>query len=1395
MAMGQILFSVKIGDAEHFTYTWMNFVVVRSSSPYNGIIGRLGVRKIQAVPSTAHEMLKFLVPRGIPTLQNSRIIPLECMMVFGPEAHHFDVIHSTEERIKVAIHPEYPERNFDIFAWKPMDITGVSRHIVKHRLNVREGCSPVRQKKRSQAPERNKAIQEEVEKLVDAGIMKEVHNCKIPCSFKNSNTQQTPSSNTISFYHRSIKQVIFYHTQFAMTTLADKAILSGADNRPPMLEKDMYDSWKSRMKLYMMNRQHERMIIESVENGPFIWPSIEENGVTRPKKYSDLSAMEEIQVDCDVKAINIILQGLPPEKGDDPIDSINHMMSFLTAVVTSRYPTTNNQLRNSSNPRQQATINNERVTLQPIHGRHTSFAAGSSRTYTSRTSGNNSGKQRTVICYNRKREGHMSKQCTNQRGNGMIANDLDAYDSYCDEINTTKVALMKNLSHYGSDDLVEVHSHDNVNHSLINQTVQAMPFSEHSNIMNQSETEITSDSDIILYSQYINLDNKSVNETLTAELKRYKDQVRILKEGQNVDLKSKDKVSDSCAQSVEIDFLKQTLSEHLKEKESLMQTVTLLKNDFQKEEARNIDREIALERQIKELNNIVFKRNQSAQTVHMLMKPQFFYDHTTKQALGFQNSFYLKKAQQLELKLYDGNVIEKTNAIVIRDSEETMLAEESRSKMILKQKDPMMSEKKVNTTPVDYANSVNSPEPTPSTRPTKVEVPKKLPKVSMANTSLKKLKYHLASFDVVVKERTTATAITEGTWGFKHTKACFRDEIIPFVKELKDLFKSFDQFLVDELSDSQEKDMVIKKLKERIKSLSGNMKEDKIKKELEEIETIIIELDHRVTKLIAENEHLKQTYKQLYDSIKSSRIRSKGQSLKDNLRKLKGKDVVDEAVISHPIDPEMLNVDVAILAPKLRNNMTVHSDYLKHTQEETATLKKIVKQERSLNSLNTSLDYDCKYTKRIQELLITIRQTCPCINNLGNKLMAVTPMNKTKRVRFTKPVTYSGNTNIKTASSSNVVSNKPMLSSTGINLSTSASGSQPSGNTNKDKIQQTPSRTKKNKIEAHPRTVRSSLRNKNCVVEPKDTASVQNSKLNVNSDLQCVTCNGCLFSDNHNSCVLDFINNVNAHVKSKSIKKTLKRKVWKPRRKVFTNIGYIWRPTGQTFTIVENACPLTRITTPAEVPLRKPITLESNTPKPAHMTGDHSQLTNFVDKFLGTVKFGNDHVAKIMGYGDYQIGNVTISRAYFVDGLGHNLFFVRQFCDSDLEVAFRQHTCFIRNLNGVDLLFGSRGNNLYTLSLGDMIASSSICLLSKSSKTKSWLWHRRLSHLNFGALNHLARQGLVRGLPKLKFKKDHLCSACAMGKSKKKSHKPKSEDTTHEEQNHMIENTCKKAML
>ncbi|GKA94576.1 retrovirus-related pol polyprotein from transposon TNT 1-94 [Tanacetum coccineum] len=486
-------------------------------------------------------------------------------------------------------------------------------------------------------------------------------------------------------------------------------------------------------------------------------------------------------------------------------------------------------------------------------------------------------------------------------------------------------------------------------------------------------------------------------------------------------------------------------------------------------------------------------------------------------------------------------------------------------------------------------------------------------------------------------------------------------------------------------------------------------------------------------------------------------------ALNDDLKKPKGKAVVDNDVMKHTIDPEMLNIDVEPITPKLLNKKTAHYAYIKHTQEE------------------------------VTELLTHISKTCPSVNNTDGKLVAMTPKNKEKRARFTKPVTSSGYTITKTASTSNL----------------------------KDKNRQTPSSTQKNKVESHPRKVESSLKNKDCVVKPKGTAFMQHSKLNANFELKYVKCNGCLLSDNHDLYVLDIINNVNARNKSKSVKQSSKRKVWKSTGKVFINIGYIWRPTGRTFTIVGNACPLTRITTTTEVALKKPTALENETPKPVitlvysrkhrksktnvpvskskvlksvsankkepsqswgSIVSDvpSSSLDDCMSSKLFSVKFGNDHVAKILRYGDYQIGNVTISRFYYVEGLGHNLLSVGQFCDSNLKVAFRQHTCFTRNLEGVDLLIGSRGNNLYTMSLGDMMTSSSICLLSKASKIKSWIWHRRLSHLNFGAINHLARHGIVRCLPKLKFKKDHLCSACTIGKSKQKPHKPKSEDTNQE---------------
>ncbi|GJS65222.1 retrovirus-related pol polyprotein from transposon TNT 1-94 [Tanacetum coccineum] len=170
-----------------------------------------------------------------------------------------------------------------------------------------------------------------------------------------------------------------------------------------------------------------------------------------------------------------------------------------------------------------------------------------------------------------------------------------------------------------------------------------------------------------------------------------------------------------------------------------------------------------------------------------------------------------------------------------------------------------------------------------------------------------------------------------------------------------------------------------------------------------------------------------------------------------------------------------------------------------------------------------------------------------------------------------------------------------------------------------------------------------------------------------------------------------------------------------------------------------------------------------------HMTGNLQLLRKFVEKFMGTVRFRNDHFAAITGYGYYVIGNLTICHVYYVEGLRHNLFSVEEFCDGDLKVAFRSNTCYVWNLEGDDLLTGYGDSNLYTISISKMVASSPVCLMSRATSTKSWLWHRRLSHSNFDTINQLMSKDLVDGLLKFKYNKDHLCSTCEQGKSKKAS--------------------------
>nr|GEW69302.1 retrovirus-related Pol polyprotein from transposon TNT 1-94 [Tanacetum cinerariifolium] len=205
----------------------------------------------------------------------------------------------------------------------------------------------------------------------------------------------------------------------------------------------------------------------------------------------------------------------------------------------------------------------------------------------------------------------------------------------------------------------------------------------------------------------------------------------------------------------------------------------------------------------------------------------------------------------------------------------------------------------------------------------------------------------------------------------------------------------------------------------------------------------------------------------------------------------------------------------------------------------------------------------------------------------------------------------------------------------------------------------------------------------------------------------------------------------------------------------YTPLGYKWKPKFRQENINQNV---------VEIVL---FIVDFGCSK--HMTGNLKLLINFLEKFLGTVKFGNDQIAPILGYGDLVQGAITIKRVYYVEGLDHNLFFVGQFCDAELDVAFRKSTCFIHDLNGNDLITGSSGTNLYSITLQDTNSPNLICLMAKATSSQAWLWHRRLSHLNFNTINLLSNNDIVVGLPKLKFVKDHLCSSCELGKAKQKS--------------------------
>nr|GEV71614.1 retrovirus-related Pol polyprotein from transposon TNT 1-94 [Tanacetum cinerariifolium] len=352
-------------------------------------------------------------------------------------------------------------------------------------------------------------------------------------------------------------------------------------------------------------------------------------------------------------------------------------------------------------------------------------------------------------------------------------------------------------------------------------------------------------------------------------------------------------------------------------------------------------------------------------------------------------------------------------------------------------------------------------------------------------------------------------------------------------------------------------------------------------------------------------------------------------------------------------------------------------------------------------------------------------------------------------------------------------------------------------------------KVKKTQVEVHPRIPSVSNKMKS-VTACKD--SLNSRTLNANA--VCATCNKCLIDSYHFTCVTKMLNDVHARTKKPSVvpistrkpKSQANKSMATPNKKKVTSKSTNQKPHCYFRVLYENTNKAWKWWIERQSPSGYkwvPKTKKQWVPKAKmqwvpkakndqvhkrivqlilfivdygctkHMTGNLKLLCNFVDKFLGTVRFGNDQFTPILGYGDLVQGNVTINRVYYVEGLNHNLFSVGQFCDANLEVAFRKSTCFVSDIQGNDLLIGNRGSDLYTISLQESTSSTPLCLMAKATPTQAWLWHRRLSHLNFDYINLLLKKDIVIDLSNLKYVKDQLYSSCELSKAKRSSFKSK----------------------
>ncbi|GJR96552.1 retrovirus-related pol polyprotein from transposon TNT 1-94 [Tanacetum coccineum] len=964
-------------------------------------------------------------------------------------------------------------------------------------------------------------------------------------------------------------------------------------------------------------------------------------------------------------------------------------------------------------------------------------------------------------------------------------NHEDAYDSDVDEGPNAAVAFMANLSSTSAtnNQVNEVHSNDNqIFDNVDYQLNQEMHQGEH--LDSDAETEI--DDNTIPYHQYL-LDIEAQNvptevsadtsdkvsmiailtdlqtqldghakvnqekcleiETLKNELLQCKQEICRL-DTHKVKLDLENKVRQEQALVIqrnkrnaelvqENDLLKSTLSGKEKsiaflqsEKEKILSEKKDLADSY-------LDEIVCLKNANKVARDMLQRFNMPTQTIPMLSKkPKAATADLHKDLLGTRNpglGYIAKRAQPV---LYDADTLlhPAHHPVRIWDSEDVLVHQVVSMKK--------MSEKPGHVRPANgFYDKLNAMMFVPqkelsgdqvywlsakeiasqASKPTTPATPfvHKSRPPSQVLASLQKVNAVFHQFEGIIKERTTQKPDYVSEWCYDYAKQFVEQQLVPF----------YDHF------------------KKHIQAAN-----DTFFKEVKEFEQIFDELEAEYEQCVLDNKNL---------TIEKKNLLIKNDCL---IAECLEKDICSIVLSSDIVVPPSSNC----LCEDLRSACDrEHTKVLELEAEVLKQQKMVIESEKRNSHLQkTHIDLQLKFQNykqcidtssasnaifEINKLRKQLQGKDDTIRNLDAQINIMKVLNvgstegscdqqalETDRIQLKDTIT-----------SLRIQLDGLKVENVSLNLShpqarfNSNCGSKPPGNKKNNRISQTPSRNKKNKVEAQPRKV-----NKvNRVVKPVCNVDVKHLLSKANSEIPCATCNKSMFDGVHDKCLLDLVQNENK--RTKSAKKHKKQNLWKPTGHVFTEVVQI------VLWYLDSGC------------LK-------------HMTGNRSQLMNYVSKFLGTVRFRNDQIARIMGYGDYQLGNVVISRVYYVEGLGHNLFFVGQFCDADLEVAFRKNTCFIRNLKGVDLLSGPRDINLYTISLDDMLKSSLICLLSKASKTKSWLWHRRLSHLNFGTLNKLAKDGLARGIPRLKFQKDHLCSACALGKSKKSSHQPKAEDTNQE---------------